>query len=196
MQRTFGDDALKVQPHQGDADRADVALGERRVATIAVDDDRSFSFEMRIPLERQTLEPYLRLPFDNGRFKVVPRAKKTDSVALNLGSDFPGVSADDPKGKSSTLQMAILDHDLEDFRHPQPSRLFTTSAHRCRLCVTRGLHVRRRDGSVGHLRISFTLGRGRRRGLSPPLRVIAAVTRCSPRIDTRPGLQPSAVSIC
>ncbi len=118
LQRTFGNDALKVQPHQGDADRADVALGERRIATIAVDDedgDRSFSFEMKIPVERQTLESYLRLLFDNDKFKVVPRAKKTDSVELNLGSDFLGVvSADDPKGKSFTLQMAILDYDLED----------------------------------------------------------------------------------
>ena len=118
LQRTFSNDALKVQPHQSDADRADVALGERRIATIAVDDedgDRSFSFEMKIPVERQTLESYLRLLFDNDKFKVVPRAKKTDSVELNLGSDFLGVvSADDPKGKSFTLQMAILDYDLED----------------------------------------------------------------------------------
>ena len=42
--------------------------------------------------------------------------KKTDSVELNHGDDFLGViSADDPKGKSFTLQMAILDFDLEDF---------------------------------------------------------------------------------
>ena len=41
--------------------------------------------------------------------------KKTDSVELNRGEDFLGViSADDPKGKSYTLQMAILDFDLED----------------------------------------------------------------------------------
>ncbi len=41
--------------------------------------------------------------------------KKTDSVELNSGDDFLGIiSADDPKGKSFTLQMAILDFDLED----------------------------------------------------------------------------------
>ena len=79
------------------------------------DGDRSFSFEMKIPVERQTIESYLRLLFDNDRFKVVPRAKKTDSVELNMGSDFLGVvSADDAKGKSFTLQMAILDFDLEE----------------------------------------------------------------------------------
>ena len=118
LQRTFGNKALKVMPNQGNADSADVSLGERRIATITVDDedgDRSFSFEMKIPVERQTLESYLRLLFDNDKFKVVPRAKKTDSVELNLGSDFLGVvSADDPKGKSFTLQMAILDYDLEE----------------------------------------------------------------------------------
>ncbi len=118
LQRTFGNKAVRVQPHQGDADRADVSLGERRIATIAVDDedgDRSFSFEMKIPVERATIESYLRLLFDNDKFKVVPRAKKTDSVELNVGSDFLGVvSADDPKGKSFTLQMAILDYDLEE----------------------------------------------------------------------------------
>lgn len=118
LQRTFANKALRVQPDQGDADRADVALGERRIATIAVDDedgDRSFSFEMKIPVERQTIESYLRLLFDNDKFKVMPRVKKTDSVELNMGGDFLGVvSADDPKGKSFTLQMAILDYDLED----------------------------------------------------------------------------------
>ena len=118
LQRTFGNKAIKVQPSQGSAEQADVNLGERRIATLTVDDedgDRSFSFEMKIPVERGTLESYLRLLFDNDKFKIVPRAKKTDSVELNVGSDFLGVvSADDPKGKSFTLQMAILDYDLEE----------------------------------------------------------------------------------
>ena len=118
LQKILGNSALKVLPSQGDAERADVALGERRIATITVDDedgDRSFAFEMKIPVERQTIESYLRLLFDNDKFKVVPRVKKTDSVELNMGSDFLGVvSADDAKGQSYTLQMAILDYDLEE----------------------------------------------------------------------------------
>ncbi len=118
LQRTFGNKALKVMPHPSDGDHADVALGERRIATIVVDDedgDRSFSFEMKIPVERQTIESYLRLLFNNEKFKVVPRVKKTDSVELNLGGEFLGVvSADNAKGDSFTLQMAILDYDLED----------------------------------------------------------------------------------
>lgn len=118
LRRTFENQALKVVPHTSDAERADVLLGERRVATISVDDedgDRSFSLEMRVPVERPALESYLRLLLDNSKLKIVPRAKKTDSVELNSGSDFLGVvSADDAKGKSFTLQMAILDFDLED----------------------------------------------------------------------------------
>ena len=71
---------------------------------------------MRIPVERHVLQEYLRTRFENDQFKVVARAKKTDSVELNNGPDFLGViSADDPKGRSFTLQMAILDFDLEDY---------------------------------------------------------------------------------
>lgn len=118
LRRTFESAALKVMPDSADADRAVVSLGERRIATISVDDedgDRSFSLEMKIPVERPTLESYLRLLFDNPKLKIVPRGKKTDSVELNSGGDFLGVvSADDAKGKSFTLQMAILDFDLED----------------------------------------------------------------------------------
>jgi hypothetical protein len=45
----------------------------------------------------------------------VPRGRKSDSVELNSGEDFLGViSADDPKARSFTLQIAILDFDLED----------------------------------------------------------------------------------
>ena len=118
LRRTFDNKLLKVVPHSADADRAEVVLGERRLANLSVDDedgDRSFAFEMRIPVERPALESYLRLLFDNESLKIVPRMKKSDSVELNSGSDFLGVvSADDPKGKSFTLQMAILDFDLED----------------------------------------------------------------------------------
>jgi hypothetical protein len=70
---------------------------------------------MKIPVERPVLQDYLRRLFDNDDLKIVARAKKTDSVELNHGEDFLGViSSDDPKGKSYTLQMAILDFDLED----------------------------------------------------------------------------------
>ncbi len=118
LRKTFDNKVLKVIPASDDAERADVSLGTRKIASITVDDedgDRSFSFGMKIPVERSALESYLRLLFENPKLKIVPRAKKTDSVELNSGSDFLGViSADDPKGKSFTLQMAILDYDLEE----------------------------------------------------------------------------------
>ena len=119
LRRSFGNDDLKVTAARKDADDADVHLGERAIGTIAVDDedgDRSFAFAMTIPVERHVLQDYLRRLFENDKLKIVPRAKKTDSVELNAGDDFLGVvSADDPKGRSYTLQMAILDFDLEDF---------------------------------------------------------------------------------
>ncbi len=118
LRKAFGAAALKVVPHASDVERADVMLGERRIAAINVDDedgDRSFSLAMKVPVERQNLESYLRLLFENDTLKIVPRVKKTDSVELNAGGDFLGVlSTDDAAGTSFTLQMAILDFDLED----------------------------------------------------------------------------------
>jgi hypothetical protein len=118
LRQTLGNTGLRVTAHAKEDDAADVSLGERKIAKVIVDDedgDRSFSFEMKIPVARPAIEEYLRLLFDNPKYKVVPRAKKIDSVELNLGSEFLGVvSADDPKGKSFTFQMAILDYDLEE----------------------------------------------------------------------------------
>lgn len=118
LRRSFGNDSIKVTPSRKDSDNADVNLGEAPIGNIAVDDedgDRSFAFSMKIPVDRATLQDYLRRRFENEKLKIVPRAKKTDSVELNAGDDFLGViSADDPKGRSFTLQIAILDFDLED----------------------------------------------------------------------------------
>ena len=118
LRQVLGNTGLRVTPQSKDEDAADVALGQRTIGKVSVDDedgDRSFSFEMKIPVERPAIEEYLRLLFDNPKLKVVPRAKKNDSVELNSGSDFLGiVSADDPKARSFTLQMAILDYDLEE----------------------------------------------------------------------------------
>ena len=79
--------------------------------------DRSELESLRIQLtvERPVLQDYLRRLFENDKLKIVPRGRKTDSVELNSGEDFLGViSADDPKGRSFTLQIAILDFDLEE----------------------------------------------------------------------------------
>ena len=118
LRRCFGAPDLKVSPGSRSAESADVHLGERKIGSIALDDedgDRSFSFEMAVPADRATLQEYLRKLFDNPNLTIAGRLKKTDSVELNNGPDFLGVlSADDPKGQTYTLQMAILDFDLED----------------------------------------------------------------------------------
>jgi hypothetical protein len=118
LRRAFGNDGLRVSVARKNPEDADVFLGERKIGSLVVDDedgDRSFAFDMKVPVERPVLQDYFRRLFENDKLRIVPRAKKTDSVELNCGDDFLGVvSADDPKGKSFTLQMAILDFDLED----------------------------------------------------------------------------------
>jgi hypothetical protein len=119
LRKSLDNQRIKVIPGKRNPDDADVQLGERRIGAITVDDedgDRSFSFEMKIPVERPVLQDYLRRLFETDKLTVVPRGKKGDSVDLNNGRDFLGViSADDPKAKSFTLQMAILDFDLDEF---------------------------------------------------------------------------------
>jgi hypothetical protein len=119
LRKSLGNAGLRVTPAKRNPDNAEVHLGERQIGTIVVDDedgDRSFAFDMKIPVERPVLQEYLRRLFENDKLRIMARAKKTDSVELASGEDFLGViSADDPKGKSYTLQMAILDFDLEDF---------------------------------------------------------------------------------
>ena len=119
LRRSFGNDAIRVSADPKDPTRAaGVQLGERRIATLTLDDedgDRSFAFEMKIPVQRPVLQDYMRRLFENDELKIVARTKKNDSVELNCGDDFLGViSADDSKQTSYTLQMAILDFDLED----------------------------------------------------------------------------------
>jgi hypothetical protein len=119
LRKAFGNDGIRVTPAKRNPDDAEVHFGETTIGTISVDDedgDRSFAFAMKIPVERPVLQDYLRRLFSNTQLKIVARPKKTDSVELNSGEDFLGViSADDPKGKSFTLQVAILDIDLEEF---------------------------------------------------------------------------------
>ncbi len=118
LRKSFGAPTLQVTPNSKSAETADVSLGERKIGAITVDDedgDRSFSFAMKVPVERPVLQDYLRKLFENDKLTVIARVKKTDSVELNNGPDFLGVvSADDPKGSSFTLQMAILDIDLDE----------------------------------------------------------------------------------
>jgi hypothetical protein len=118
LRKTFGAPGIKVGLDPKNTEQAQVTFGERAIGHIAVDDedgDRSFSFAMKLPVERPVLQEYLRRLFENDDLTIAARMKKADSVELNCGEDFLGIiSADDPKGKSWTLQIAILDFDLED----------------------------------------------------------------------------------
>lgn len=118
LRKSFSAPDMRVTLDPKNVERAVVNYGERGIGTLEVDDedgDRSFAFEMKIPVGREVLQDYLRKLFDNDKLKLVARARKTDSVELNNGEDFLGIiSADDKAGKSWTLQMAILDFDLEE----------------------------------------------------------------------------------
>ena len=118
LRRSFGAPAIQVTPNSKSAEAVDVSLGERKIGAITIDDedgDRSFALAMPLPVARPVLQDYLRRLFENDRLTIAGRLKKTDSVELSNGPDFLGViSADDPDGSSFTLQMAILDIDLDD----------------------------------------------------------------------------------
>lgn len=118
LRRSFGNDDIRVSADPKNPDNAAVHLGERKVAAISLDDedgDRSFAFEMKIPVGREVLQSYLRKLFENDKLSIAARGRKTDSVELNSDGEFLGViSADDPKLSSFTLQIAILDFDLEE----------------------------------------------------------------------------------
>jgi len=95
-----------------------VTLGEAKLGEIIVDDedgDRSFFFEMKVPVGRAELQGYLRKRFENDKLTTLSRMKKTDSVELNNGPDHIGIlTVDDARGESFTLEMSILDIDLEE----------------------------------------------------------------------------------
>lgn len=118
LRRTLGNEDIRVTPDQKNPENGAVHLGERKIAEISVDDedgDRSFALEMPIPVGREALQPYLRKLFENERLTIAARGRKTDSVELNADGEFVGViSADNPKLSSFTLQVAILDFDLDE----------------------------------------------------------------------------------
>lgn len=118
LRNALGNALIRVTLDPKDTDKAAVHFGERQIGSIEVDDedgDRSFGFAMKLPVERAALQDYLQKLFENPKLKISGRMKKVDSVELNSGDDFLGiVSADDAKAKSYTLQIAILDFDLED----------------------------------------------------------------------------------
>ena len=124
LKKLFGNARIRVVPRPRKDDSAEVYIGEERLGDLNLDDedeDLSYNFRMEIDLgevsdvdQIKRLDTYLRRKFDNESIRVVPRAKKRDSLEAYLGDEFIGVLfVDDEKGRRSyILEMPILDMDL------------------------------------------------------------------------------------
>lgn len=125
LKRLFENSRIRVVPGAGNADGADVFVGEERVGGLTVDDEdeeRSYNFEIKITLGEavnvkhfKTLEAYLQRNLDNPRIRVVARPRKTDSAEVYIGEEYIGVLFFDEKEvRSCYFEMAILELDLEE----------------------------------------------------------------------------------
>ncbi len=124
LKKLFGNARLRVVPQPAKADSAEVYIGEERLGDLHLDDedeDLSYNFRMEIDLGEvadidriKRLDAYLKRKFDNAAIRVVPRAKKRDSLETYLGEEFIGVLfVDDEKRPGAyILEMPILDMDL------------------------------------------------------------------------------------
>ena len=124
LKKLFGNARIRVVPRPRKDDGADVYIGEERLGDLSADeDDGDLSYNLRMVIElaevseadqTERLGAYLKRKFDNESIRVVPRAKKKDSLEAYLGDEFIGVLfVDDEKGRRSyILEMPILDMDL------------------------------------------------------------------------------------
>jgi len=124
LKKLFGNSRIRVVPRPNKGDPAEVYIGEERLGDLNLDDeddDLSYNFRMEINLgevsdvdQIKRLDAFLKRKFDNEAIRVVPRAKKRDSLEAYLGDEFIGVLfVDDEKGpRSFILEMPILDLDL------------------------------------------------------------------------------------
>lgn len=122
LKRLFGNSRIRVVPRPGEG--ADVYIGEERLGDLTTDeDDGDLSYNLRMVIDLgevseldqiKRLGAYLKRKFDNEAIRVIPRAKKKDSLEAYLGDEFIGVLfVDDEKGRRSfILEMPILDMDL------------------------------------------------------------------------------------
>jgi hypothetical protein len=124
LKKLFGNARIRVVPRPRKDDGADVYIGEERLGHLSTDeDDGELSYNLRMVIELaeasevdqiQRLGAYLKRKFDNESIRVIPRAKKKDSLEAYLGDEFIGVLfVDDEKGRRSyILEMPILEMDL------------------------------------------------------------------------------------
>jgi hypothetical protein len=124
LKKVFGNARLRVVPRPGGNEAAEVYIGEERLGDLSVDDeddDLSYNFRMEMDIgtgddldQVKRLNAYLQRKFDNEGIRVVPRAKKRDSLEAYLGGEFIGVVFvdDEKRRRSYILEMPILDMDL------------------------------------------------------------------------------------
>ena len=124
LKKLFGNARIRVVPRPRKSDAAEVYIGEEKLGDLNLDDedeDLSYNFRMEIDLgevrdidQIKRLDAYLKRKFDNEAIRVVPRAKKRDSLEAYVGEEFIGVLfVDDEKARGSyILEMPILDMDL------------------------------------------------------------------------------------
>ena len=126
LKRLFGNARIRVVPQANKGGTSEVFIGEEDLGELTTDDedgDLSYNFRMEIDLGQQpdiqpvpALNAYLWSKFDNEKIRVVPRAKKTDSLEAYIGEEFIGVLyIENEKGRRSyILELPILDVDLVD----------------------------------------------------------------------------------
>jgi hypothetical protein len=127
FRRMFGNPRIRVIPKGNDA--ANVFVGDENIGSLSLDDDddddeRSYNFEMKItladaspkaPPDIKKLDTHLKRKFGNDRIRVVPRAKKRDSVEVYIDDNLIGVLFfDDKDARSSYLELPILALDLDE----------------------------------------------------------------------------------
>jgi hypothetical protein len=124
LKKLFGNARLRVVPQSGEKDAAEVYIGEERLGDLSLDDeddDLSYNFRMEMDIgegsdldQVKRLNAYLQRKFDNEAIRVVPRAKKRDSLEAYLGGEFIGVVFidDEKRRRTYVLEMPILDMDL------------------------------------------------------------------------------------
>jgi hypothetical protein len=126
LKKLFGNARIRVVPRPKKDNSAEVFIGEERLGDLNLDDedeDLSYNFRMEIEIgeasdtdQVKRLNAYMQRKFDNESIRVVPRAKKRDSLEAYLGGEFIGVVfVDDEKGRRSYIfEMPILDMDLAE----------------------------------------------------------------------------------
>jgi Protein of unknown function (DUF3126) len=124
LKKLFGNARIRVVPQSRNDGAAEVFIGEERLGDLNLDDeddDLSYNFRVEIDLGEvadvdriKRLDAYLKRKFDNAAIRVVPRAKKRDSLEIYVGEEFIGVLfVDDEKRPGAyILEMPILDMDL------------------------------------------------------------------------------------